>query len=66
MTHAELVAAHEAAGLTPEEARKAADRGDPDPRDWEANVYGPEGAPPPTDDELNEMANYFLGRHGEA
>ena len=66
MTHAELVATHMEAGLTLVEATAAADRGDPDPRDWEANVYGPEGAPPPTDEELNEMARYFLERHGEA
>ena len=28
----------------------------PDPRDWEGNVYGPEGAPPPTDEEIDDMA----------
>lgn len=36
----DLVAAHRTAGLTLVEAVEAADRGDPHPLDWEANVHG--------------------------
>ena len=32
---------------------------EPDPRDWEGNVYGQKGAPPPSNEELDEMARYY-------
>jgi hypothetical protein len=31
------------------------------PLDWEGNVYGPHGAPTPTEVELNEMAKALGG-----
>lgn len=39
----------------------------PDPRDWEGNVYGSQGAPPMTDEELEEMFRWYEEKkRGEA
>lgn len=38
----------------------------PDPHDWEANVYGPQGAPPPTEEEIDAMYRDHLEQHGGA